>query len=182
MKIDETLLEDRMNETLSNLKYYDMLGAKVVDEYSSELDVKVNEIQAYMKRCREFNADFDVPSLQRICMELSSVIYYTQDKLERLGLLEDLSNIAYKDKYGKKYLEKQADHDAGTKYSVEQLKNYAEQEALPEKLTNFIYAHAASIIKGKIESAYELLKASSKALSASIESMKMSGTGYRFNS
>ena len=49
----------------------------------------------------------------------------------------------------------------------------ADTDALEENIINFIYAHAASVLKTKIDAAYELLKAVSKCLSAEIQNTQM---------
>lgn len=179
--LDINKLKAQSEEIKSNLDYFATLGQPIVNEYSKDLDDKVMAIKTYLNRVRELNLPFDVPSLQKICIDLASTIYFTSDKLEHLGLLEDMSSIKYKDKYNSAYLTKQGDHDAGTKYTVEQLRNYAEQEALSEKLINFIYSHAAKIIKGKIDAAQDLLKSCSKSLSAEIESAKAAGYSNKWS-
>ena len=88
---------------------------------------------------------------------------------------DERPGIKFKDKYNEAYLTKQGNNEAGKKYSVEQLKSYAEQEALSEKLLNFIYSHSAKILKAKIDSANELLKCCSKILSSKIQEMQTFG-------
>lgn len=173
--INEEELSSKSEELKSNLKYYDTLGKPIVDEYSKELDEKVAAIKTYLDNIRKYNLDFDVLSLQKMLVDLSTTIYYTNDKLEKLGLLEDMSGIKYKDKFNDSYLTKQGNTAPGVKYTVEQLKAYADQEALSEKLLNFIYSHSARIIKAKIDSANELLKAISKILSSKITEMQTIG-------
>ena len=59
------------------------------------------------------------------------------------------------------------------KYTADQLRAMADTDALEENIINFIYAHAASVLKTKIDAAYELLKAVSKCLSAEIQNTQM---------
>ena len=155
--IDNEQLKYLSEELKDNLKYFNEFGQPIVDEYSHDLDEKVTAIRTYLDNIRKYNLDYDIPSLQRMLVDLSTTIYFTNDKFEKLSLLEDFSNIKYKDKYNEKYLQKQGNTAPGVKYTVEQLRAYADQEAISEKLVNFIYSHSAKIIKAKIDSANELL-------------------------
>lgn len=179
--IDDRELIIQSEQLKNNLDYYNKLGKPVVDEYSKDLDEKVNSIKNYLNQIRSYNLDFDIPSLQRMLVDLSTTIYYTNDRLEKLGLLEDMSKLKYKDRYNEAYLSKQGTTTvADKKYTVEQLKAYADNEALSENLINFIYSHAASTLKSKIDSANELLKALSKILSSEIAQLQVYGVSGKY--
>ena len=179
IKVNSSDLKILSNELKDNIKYFDEIGQPIVDEYSKALDEKVSAIRTYLDNIRAYNLDYDIPSLQRMLVDLSTTIYFTQDKFEKLSLLEDFSNIKYKDKYNESYTSRQgAMKQEDRKYTAEQLRALADQEALPERLTNFIYSHSAKIIKSKIDSANELLKAISKILSSKITEMQTMGVSY----
>lgn len=176
ISIDNIKLKAEYDKIKSYLAYYEEYGAPLVEEYSKELDTKVAGIKNYLDQCKEYNLDFDVPSLQRIVVDLSSTIYYTSSRLEQVKILADMAKISYKDKYNEAYTSKQG---AATvekrKFTADQLRAMADQEAIEEELIHFIYSHCADIIKSKIDAANELLKSCSKSLSASIEEMKLTG-------
>ena len=179
--IDDRELIIQSEQLKNNLDYYNKLGKPVVDEYSKDLDEKVNSIKNYLNQIRSYNLDFDISSLQRMLVDLSTTIYYTNDRLEKLGLLEDMSKLKYKDRYNETYLSKQGTTTvADKKYTVEQLKAYADNKALSENLINFIYSHAASTLKSKIDSANELLKALSKILSSEIAQLQVYGVSGKY--
>jgi len=170
------------SELQSNLELYKKLGEPIVVEYTKDLDEKIAKIRTYMNSCKEYNLDFDVVSLQQMCIDLSTTIYYTSANLEKIGLLEDLANIKFKDSYNTAYTTKQgAELQANRKYTAEQLRAIAEQEALEERLIQFIYSHSASIIKSKLESAQEVLKVISKSLSAEIQAMSTYQYSNKYN-
>ena len=182
-KIEIQSLDNKYQEVKSYLEYYDIYGQPLVEEYSEDLDEKVNRVNSYLQGIRECNLDFDIPSLQKIVIDLSSSIYYAQDKLEKLNLLADMSKIKYKDSYNEIYTSKQsAAKQEDRKYTAEQLRAIAEQESLEENLINFIYTRAASVLKGKVDAAYELLKAVSKSLSAEIQSMQTYQVSNKYHS
>lgn len=179
--INNEELKKQSDELKSNLDYYNELGKPLVDEYAKELDTKVTQIRGYLDQVQEYHLDFDVPSLQKMCVDLSTTIYWTSSRLEELGLLEDMSKIRYKDKYNEAYLAKQGTSTvADKKFTVEQLKNHAEGEALSENLINFIYSHATSALEAKIDNATELLKVISKCLSAAIAEVSAFNVGGKY--
>lgn len=176
INIDDEKLSTKYHDIKSYLTYYDKFGKPLVDEYSKTLDEKVDQITTYIKAIRERNLDFDVVSLQRICMELSSTIYYTTSRLEQVNLLADMAKVKMKDVYNEAFTSRQgAAKVSDRKYTNDQLKALAEQDSIEEELLNFIYSHAAAAIKAKIDSANEVLKSCSKSLSAQIQNMQSFG-------
>jgi len=176
IEIDDSRLGTEYRKIKSYLSYYDKYGAPLVEEYSKDLDQKVDDITSYLNQCRTYNLDLDVPSLQRIVIDLSSTIYYTSSRLEQVEILADMAKISYKDKYNEAYTSKQGSARIDQrKYTSEQLRALAEQESIEEELVHFIYSHCADILKSKIDAANELLKSCSKSLSAAIEEMKLAG-------
>ena len=171
--IDSEKLKSKYDNIKSYLDYYHVLGAPLVEEYSKDLDSKVNDVRNYLENIRKYDLDFDVLSLQKIVIDLSSTIYYTTSRLEQVNLLADMSKVSYKDKYNEAYTSKQgAMKLEDRKYTADQLRALADQESIEEELVHFIYEHAAAVLKSKIDSANELLKACSKSLSAQIQSMQ----------
>jgi hypothetical protein len=182
INIDRSKLNVEYEKIKSYLAYYEEYGAPLVEEYSHELDEKVDGITNYLNQCRTYNLEFDVVSLQRIVIDLSSTIYYTSSRLEQVEILADMAKISYKDKYNEAYTSKQgASRQEDRKYTSDQLKALADQEAIEEELVHFIYEHCAAILKTKIDSANELLKAVSKSLSGQIASMQQFGIGSKYS-
>lgn len=173
LSIDMIELENKSLQIKSNVAYFDEIGKPILDEYSKELDEKVTAVRTYLDSCRKYDLEFDLGSLQRALLDLTSTIFFTNEKLERLGVLEDVSKLQYQTTYNQAYLDKQGSYEAGTKYSVQQLKSYADQEALSDSILNSIYSHCAKILKAKIDSANEVSKALSKILSSRMLEMQM---------
>ena len=171
--LNEVDMTSKSIELNSNIAYFDQIGKPILDEYSKDLDEKVTAIRTYLNNVRLYDLDFDLPSLQKALLDLTSTIFFTNEKLERLGVLEDVSKLQYQTTYNQAYLDKQGSYEAGTKYSVQQLKSYADQEALSDSILNSIYSHCAKILKAKIDSANEVSKALSKILSSRMLEMQM---------
>ena len=178
--INEDTLGVKYNDIKSYLEYYNKLGQPLVEEYSKDLDSKVNDVRNYLENIRKYDLDFDVLSLQKIVIDLSSTIYYTTSRLEQVNLLADMSKVSYKDKYNEAYTSKQGAAKVDQrKYTADQLRALADQESIEEELIHFIYDHAAAVLKSKIDAANELLKACSKSLSAQIQSMQSFNYGQK---
>ena len=61
------------NEDLkSYLEYYNRLGKPLVEDYTSELDEKVNSVKTYLNQIKEYDLQFDVLSLQKIVIDYQS--------------------------------------------------------------------------------------------------------------
>ena len=160
------------NELNSNMQYFESIGRPLLNEYSKDLDEKVASVKTYLDRVREYNLDFDMPSIQRALLDLTTTIFFTTEKLEKIGWLEDVSKLQYQTTYNNAYLERQGDYAAGEKYTVQQLKAYADQTALSDNVLNFIYSRCSKILKDKVDQANDVAKALSKILSAQIQSMQ----------
>ena len=154
-----------------NMRYFEEIGRPLLEEYSKDLDEKVSAVKNYLNRVKEFNLDFDMPSVQRALLDLTTTIFFTTEKLERIGWLEDVSKLQYQTTYNNAYLEKQGNYDAGTKYTVQQLKAYADQQALSDNVLNFIYSRCSKILKDKVDQANDVAKALSKILSSLISEL-----------
>lgn len=176
VEINHEDLLKHSEELNSNMRYFEEIGRPLLEEYSKDLDAKVSAVRSYLDRIKEFNLDFDMPSIQRALLDLTTTIFFTTEKLERIGWLEDVSKLQYQTTYNNAYLEKQgteAAGGAGGKFTVQQLKAYADQKALSDNVLNFIYSRCSKILKDKVDQANDVAKALSKILSAEIQSMQM---------
>ena len=175
IEIDRDDLMNHSSELSNNMKYFEEIGKPLLEEYSKELDDKVAAVKRYLDSVKQFNLDFDIPSIQKALLDLTTTIFFTTEKLEKIGWLEDVSKLQYQTTYNNAYLEKQGQEvagGAGGKFTVQQLKAYADQMALSDNVLNFIYSRCSKILKDKVDQANEVAKALSKILSAEIQSMQ----------
>ena len=99
ISINEVDITNKNIELSSNISYFDKIGKPILDEYSKELDEKVTAIRTYLDNVRKYDIDFDIPSLQKALLDLTSTIFFTNAKLEQLGVLEDVSKLQYQTTY-----------------------------------------------------------------------------------
>lgn len=171
MKVDinhEDLIK-HSEELNANMRYFEEIGRPLLEAYSKDLDEKVAAVRTYLDRVKEYNLSFDLPSVQRALLDLTTTIFFTTEKLEQIGWLEDVSKLQYQTTYNNAYLEKQGSEvagGAGGKYTVQQLKAYADQMALSDNVLNFIYSRCSKILKDKVDQANDVAKALSKILTS----------------
>lgn len=172
VEINHEDLIKHSEELNSNMAYFESIGRPLLDMYSKDLDEKVEAVKNYLNRVKELNLDFDAPSVQRALLDLTTTIFFTTEKLEKIGWLEDVSKLQYQTAYNNAYLEKQGNYAAGEKFTVQQLKAHADQVALSDNVLNFIYARCSKILKDKVDQANDVAKALSKILSYQINAMQ----------
>ena len=175
VQINQEDLFAHSQELNDNMKYFEDIGRPLLEEYSKDLDDKVAAVRRYLDSVKLYNLDFDLPSVQKALLDLTTTIFFTTEKLEKVGWLEDVSKLQYQTTYNNAYLEKQGSEaagGAGGKFSVQQLKAYADQVALSDNVLNFIYSRCSKILKDKVDQANEVAKALSKILSVQIQSMQ----------
>lgn len=172
VQINQEDLLQHAKELNSNMEYFESIGRPLLEEYSKDLDEKVGAVKAYLDQCRQYDLDFDILSIQKALLDLTTTIFFTTEKLEKIGWLEDVSKLQYQTTYNNAYLEKQGNYDAGTKYTVQQLRAHADQTALSDNVLNFIYSRCSKILKDKVDQANDVSKALSKILSSKIQEMQ----------
>lgn len=173
VQINQEDLLKHSQELNDNMKYFEEIGRPLLEEYSKDLDEKVSAVKGYLDQVRQYNLDFDILSIQKALLDLTSTIFFTTEKLEKVGWLEDVSKLQYQTTYNNAYLEKQGNYSAGEKFTVQQLKAYADQVALSDNVLNFIYSRCSKILKDKVDQANDVSKALSKILSAKIAEMQL---------
>ena len=172
VEINQENLVAHAQELNSNMEYFESIGRPLLEEYSKDLDIKVAEVKTYLDNIRKYDLDFDSLSIQKALLDLTTTIFFTTEKLEKVGWLEDVSKLQYQTTYNNAYLEKQGNYAAGEKFTVQQLRAYADQVALSDNVLNFIYSRCSKILKDKVDQANDVAKALSKILSAQIQSMQ----------
>lgn len=159
--LDTDKLERVLDETEDNVKYFEDTLSGVVTAYTDHLD-------NLMKSVYEDIIMVDSPSLDTIekyFLELTNAIYFMGDKLENLGVKDDMSKAQYKEIYNNAYLNNQIkDAEKKNKTTVAENQAVAESTAIYESTVNSIYNRAYKIVKYKIDAASEMVKSLSKII------------------
>ena len=160
--IDTDKVESLMNETDNNVVYFEQTFSKVVKSYSESLD---NLMLDLYEECIK-TEDAPTQTLEKYYLELANLLYFYTEKVEKLGIYDDMSKSAAKEVYSKAYLENQVKEVTGkNKTTVAELQATAELEAQYPMVVNNIYSRAYSTLKNKVSAAQDMLSTLKKILS-----------------
>ena len=167
--IDTNKIDALMNETQTNVEYFEKITERVVLSYSNDLDMLMKDI--YNNILMEDQPPLN--TLEKYFLELSNCLYYMGDKLEKLGVYDVMSKNAYKEVYNKKYLGLIDIGESKKKPTVAELTAMAESEAQYECVVNDVYAKAYKIVKNKVDAATTMLNSISKIISKRMTEMQL---------
>ena len=156
-----------INETENNVEYFTNISANIVSSSTNELDELVNKIrQSSMDEISDIE-------LEKYILELSNLLYFIGNKLELMGVKDDLSKLAAKQVYNTSYLNAPTD-EKGKKPTVAELTAIAEDDSRYESIMNNIYSRAYKLIKYKVDAAYEILSSLRKIISKRMQESQLS--------
>jgi hypothetical protein len=168
-----------LNETTANVTYFNNACSEVIKKYSESLDNLMSDL--YIECIKD--GDATVNTLNRYYLELSNMVYFMIDKLEQLGVYADMAKSASKEVYSKSYLSNQV-KEAGTgknKTTVAELQAQAELSSQYESVVASIYDHAYKVVKGKLQSAQDMMNTLRKVLTVKGTEMQLSSFGPQQN-
>jgi len=166
---DEFQVKSAADMAEENAVYYTNISDKLVTAYSSDLDEIMNRIKA---DCIEVEPSDKM--LENYTMELSNALYFIGQKLETIGIKEDLSKMAAKEVYNEAYLNHMDAGDAKKKPTVAELTALSEADAKYQTVINSIYARVYRQIKFKVDAAYEMLSSIRKIISKRMQDNQLS--------
>lgn len=167
IKIDKEFNEEdilrrikRVNESGAKL---DAIVNSVVDKYCKELDKFINDVYKIIS-----DKSVDVPDvdIEYMALQLPCLMYFTSDKLEELGIREDISRGIEKETYNEIML-----NTEGTVSSKESAAQMASQK---DTLITAIHSRAYRKIKARIEFATETLGSLKKVMANRISNRELS--------
>ncbi len=156
--------------TESNSEYYMDISNKLVESYSSDLDVLMGRVKV---DCVDTEPTDSV--IESYILELSNLLYFVGKNVESVGVKEDLTKMAAKEVYNTSYLN-HMDAGAGKKPTVAELTALSEDDAKYQNVINSIYSRVYRQLKYKVDSAYEMLSSLRKVLSKRMQEMQLSAT------
>ena len=172
--LDTGKVEEILSETEQNTLYFEDVSKRVVESYSASLDTLMQKIYQDVVM-------IDYPSLdviEKYFLELTNTIYFVGEKLESLGIRDDMSKAQYKEIYNKAYLDNQVkDVEKKNKTTVAENQAVAESAAIYEGTVNSIYSRAYKIVKYKIDAANEMVKSLSKIISRRLAEIQIPDRG-----
>lgn len=163
MAINAEKIQTLMFSTANDVEFATALSNEVVLEKSAELDELMREIQKNV-----VNAENPTDTtIEYYLMQLTNALYFINTRIEYFGFYEDITKANAKLRYNEAYAENQLNSAANkTKATVAENQLYAENNSVDENMLNIIYSRSVRILKGKVDSAGEMVRTLSKILSA----------------
>ena len=93
------------------------------------------------------------------------MLYFVGQKLEIVGIRDDLSSLMAKEVYNNSYINNSLNTDNNKKATVAELNVKAEEASRYQTVLNKIYSRTYKQLKCKIDAAYEMLASLRKVLS-----------------
>lgn len=153
----------RWNRVDDNGQKIDAIVNSIVNKYCNELDEFVNKVYQMIS-----NPKIDVPDvdIEYMALQLPCLMYFTSDKLEELGIREDISRGFEKEAYNNAMLTAEG--------KVSEKESIAEIASQDDALITSINSRAYRKIKARIELALETLGSLKKVLSNRIANKDLS--------
>lgn len=169
----ETEKIDKILETTNdNSQYFESISTGVVTAYTEDLDSIMQEIYVNVISADGCSDDM----LENYCLRLSSILYFMGDKLESVGIKDDLSEAARAEVYNQAYLKNQIKDptDKSKKITVAELQSLATEASKYESVINSIYSRCYKQIKYKIDAGYRYVDVLRKIISKRMNDSQLS--------
>lgn len=179
-EVDEEKVAALLEEVANNSAQFAETVSRVVASYSRDLDELMADIYTAVTQEDAITTD----GIERYYAELTSMLYFMGDKLERLNVESDMAKAAAKDVYNKAYLAACSEKDEKGK----SIRTVAENTSVAETSTQYnsvvsqVYEHAYRAVKSKVDAASEMVstlkhilrkRVSDEYLNNQLASMKM---------
>lgn len=172
--IDTEKIDTLLQNTSSNVKYFNETCDKVIKEYCHSLDNLMREIYAVCIKSEEATLE----NLEKYYLELSNLVYFMISRVEQLGVFADMSLSASKEVYSKSYIANSVDKDekGKSKSTVAELQAQANLASQYESVVSSIYDHAYKVVKGKVSSAQDMCSCLKRIIMSRNSAMQLSMT------
>ena len=169
--IDKEKMSTLMQETDKNVEYFNSVCVETAKKYTKHLDAIMEKLYKKIAKSNDITTD----ELEQNILELTNLIYFMGDKLESLGIYDDMSNAAAKEVYNKTYIESQViSSDEKKKITVAELTARSEQASQYETVVNAVYEHAYRMVKFKIDAANKMIDVLRKIISRRMQEEMLS--------
>ena len=161
---------DKVYEILDgNVDYANQVARQTVDSQTKPLDDLMTEVYNNIISVEEPPTE----QIEKYFLALSNCLYFLGDKLEKIGLYDDLSKAQAKEKYNRAYMESVITVDPKKKVTVAEAQTSAENSSTYENMVNTIYARSYKMFKYKIDAAQTMLSSLSKMLSKRMQDAQL---------
>lgn len=176
-------MENEFNSNDASCKYTEIISE--IDISSNELDdlidglvnsccKELDEYISYVKKLLDdVNTPISDPELDDIVLTIPTLLYFTGNAQESLGIREDLSKMTETNKYNSVFI--------NTEGTVQAKQAYAKLQIQNETLATLVYQRACKKIKLRCDYALEILQSSKKILSRRLAELELSKNALNRN-
>lgn len=163
-------LDELVKTVEENVEYYISISDKIVESYTKDFDILMSDL----KRDIIENDPTDL-LLEKYVLELNNLLYFLSDKIESVGIKDDLSKMAAKEVFNTTYLEsREKDIERKNKTTVAELTAMAEDASKYETILNSIYSRVYKQIKLKMDAGYDMVNTIRKIITRRMQDAAMS--------
>lgn len=153
--LDTEKVDKLMEETTENSAYFENIVKTLVDTYCADLDSLMTDLYRDLTQEDAITTD----SVERYYAELTNLLYFMSDRIEKLNIYGDIAKAASKEVFDKKYLESSSERDekGKSKRTVAENQSIASLGSQYESVVSQTYEHAYRTVKMKVENASEMV-------------------------
>lgn len=157
--VNKNSITKLIDDVESNNDLFSDISDRIITAYTSDLDKLMSDL-----RVDAIENEASDLVLEKYALELSNMLYFMGQRLEGVGIKEDLSRMTAKEAYNATYLNPTV-KNGDKKPTVAELTATAEDASKYEFILNSIYSRAYKQIKFKVDAGYEMLGTLKKIIS-----------------
>ena len=161
-------MDNIVAKTEEGTEYFISVSDSIVSSYTTDLDKLMQTLYK-----DTVLSDISDDGIERYIFELGNILYFLGDRLEKMGIRDDVSKIAAKEVYNNSYTSALISGEGKVKRTVAELTAIAEEDAKYDNIMNSIYSRAYKQIKYKIDAGYEMLSSLKKILSKRMQEIQL---------
>lgn len=174
-KINYEEIKGSVDSMKENTILFESMYKDMVKEQCESLD---NIMADMYIDCVKNSETVPLETLERYYLELSNMVYFMNDKVEKLGVMADMAKSNYNATHNKKLVEASEVKDEKGKARASAIcVAEAEINSLHDEIVADVYRHAYNAVKAKVLSATDMCNTLRRILSTRTEEMKLAGTG-----
>lgn len=153
--VDEKRVDELIKQTELNATYFTNTTKQVVESYSKDLDELMTDLYQVLTEPESPSTN----AIERYYAELTNMIYFLTERVEKLNVYSDMAKAAAKEVYNKAFLSSAVEKDEKGKSlrTVAENTAIAENSSQYESVVSSIYEHAYKTLKMKIDAASEMV-------------------------
>lgn len=165
--MDKEAVAKLIGAAQDDVEFAKKLSDQIVLEQTAELDAIMRSVQDTV-----VNQDNpDDPTIESCLLQLTNALYFINARCEYFGFYDDVTKANARMKYNEEYAKYQMEAiNAGKKPTQADCQREAETNSVDESMLNAIYSRSVKVIRGKLDSAQEMVRTLSKLLSVHMNS------------